>query len=66
MQTTETVTTEMISAVQEAREDLAARLERLAKRIRAGQQVTSTTEALLDAGYAEVVKLAYRLQNVLG
>jgi hypothetical protein len=56
------------TAIQEAREDLAARLERLARRVRDGQQATPTTEMTLDAAYSEVVKLACRLQegNVLG
>jgi hypothetical protein len=55
-----------IPAVQEAREGLAARLERLARRIRAGQTDTLAMEVTLDAAYADVVKIAWALREVVG
>jgi hypothetical protein len=55
-----------IPAVQEAREGLAARLERLARRVRAGQTDTPAMEAMLDAAYADVVKIAWTLREALG
>lgn len=60
MATTPTTTTDDAT---EAREALAARLERLAHRVRTS---TTTDVQALDDAYSEVVKLAGRVRALLG
>ena len=52
-----------VSEVDEAREQTAARLERLARRIRAN---TTADVAHLDEAYSEIVKCAARIRSLLG
>jgi hypothetical protein len=47
----------------EAREDVALRLEKLARQVRAG---TTTDIKALDAAYSEIIKLAGRIKGILG
>lgn len=62
MAATQTQAVTMDEAAQ-AREDVALRLERLVRRIRAG---TMTDLKALDEAYSEVIKLAHQIKDILG